>query len=604
MKKWIALFLCLCLAAGLVPALAEDAPFTVRTYPLWEDDRQVGTLDLRFYADKPDTAYIGIKAYMAALPEVDLTVTAQEDGTMLLTHPNGSALKADPASGTIYAGNWSVFQTPALPYIGKKEGLKDTDCWWTEIRELVYDQSPAPVTFDFAKYGIAQYADGEDVYLPLAVTAGLLEDTALQLLAFNGDKAFRYSGNMNNMLTFAPGYYEGEKIRALVNGETQRTEDQIRESYAELCFFTDYLYGHPGTAVLDAAIAEKGLDAALDDLPDGRGAQIREALHSPDYCEYLCGINDLICYGLSDGHTSLMSPNFMLTREDLFPGITDRMMERFQSGLIISMGVYQMYIKQFLDAARKQLWGDETYREYGSTAIIRIDSFNPDEAGWAAWKEGKGEIPNDALGITWTGLQKAMANPAVKNILFDLTLNGGGSQDLLQAIVGMFTGDVELRGCNTLTKQDMHTVTVTDRNMDGVIDEKDREVRYDYNLGVLTSRLAFSCGNLFPFMMQKKGAVVIGENTGGGSCVVQMLTLSDGPVYMMSSYMLHLTSEDGADVEKGADPDIPLERTEYPGMVNPYFPRLTPGDYTSYYDDEMLDKLMNEWFAQEEAPAA
>lgn len=30
MKKWIAIFLCLCLTAGLMPALAEDAqPFTV-----------------------------------------------------------------------------------------------------------------------------------------------------------------------------------------------------------------------------------------------------------------------------------------------------------------------------------------------------------------------------------------------------------------------------------------------------------------------------------------------------------------------------------------------------------------------------------------------
>ena len=110
MKKWIALLLCLCLAAGLVPAPAEGAPFTVRTYPLWDDFGQVGTLDLRFYEDKPNIAYIGIRAYMAALLEVDLTVTAQGDGTTLLTHPNGTALTADPAAGTVYAENWSGFR--------------------------------------------------------------------------------------------------------------------------------------------------------------------------------------------------------------------------------------------------------------------------------------------------------------------------------------------------------------------------------------------------------------------------------------------------------------------------------------------------------------
>ena len=137
-------------------------------------------------------------------------------------------------------------------------------------------------------------------------------------------------------------------------------------------------------------------------------------------------------------------------------------------------------------------------------------------------------------GITWTGLQKAVANPDIRNIIFDLTANAGGSQDLMSSIIGLFTGDVAIHGYNHLTKQHMQAVFTTDRNMDGVIDEKDKDVVYDYHLGVLTSRLAFSCGNLFPVIMQEKGAAVIGENTGGGSCVVQMVSLSDGQVFMMS----------------------------------------------------------------------
>ena len=60
----------------------------------------------------------------------------------------------------------------------------------------------------------------------------------------------------------------------------------------------------------------------------------------------------------------------------------------------------------------------------------------------------------------------------------------------------------------------------------------------------------------------------------------------------------------GEEVENGADPDMPIERIENVNMVNPYFPRLTPGDYSPYYNDEMLDRLMNEWFAEEAVPAA
>ena len=94
-------------------------------------------------------------------------------------------------------------------------------------------------------------------------------------------------------------------------------------------------------------------------------------------------------------------------------------------------------------------------------------------------------------------------------IVFDLTINAGGSQDLMQAIIGMVTGDVVFSGYNELTKQKIHANVVTDRNMDGVIDEKDKDVTYPYNFGVLTTRSAFSCGNLFPILMQEKGAVVI-----------------------------------------------------------------------------------------------
>ena len=203
---------------------------------------------------------------------------------------------------------------------------------------------------------------------------------------------------MNNISTFSPGYYEGETIKALLRGEAQRTEDQIQESYAELCFFADYLYGYPGLAVLDAAVREKGLDAALDDLPEGQGEQIRQALHSPDYHEYLIGLNDLISYGFSDGHTVFMTLNAMLLIPD-FQDVVQPLVEKMRAGLMTSMGNYQAMIKRTLEPTRQQLWGDDTYREYGKTAIIRIDGFNPDEAGWAAWKDGTGEMPMDALAL-------------------------------------------------------------------------------------------------------------------------------------------------------------------------------------------------------------
>ena len=200
MKKLIALFLCLCLTAGILPALAESAPsFTVQNTPITDGSSELGSLELRFYADTPNIAYIGIKAYMAWMLKQDVTVSAQEDGTWVITRANGRTLVANPSAGTLYAEDWASFQTPEPPYIKVKTGLKDTDCEWTEVTEIIYDDAPTPVTFDFAKYGIAVYADEEDVYLPLALVSNMLEDTSLNLLAYNGEKLFTFSGNMGNL---------------------------------------------------------------------------------------------------------------------------------------------------------------------------------------------------------------------------------------------------------------------------------------------------------------------------------------------------------------------------------------------------------------------
>ena len=334
------------------------------------------------------------------------------------------------------------------------------------------------------------------------------------------------------------------------------------------------------------------------------GDGIRQRLLSADYIEYIAGLNDLFCYGLGDGHTAVMTPFGLSSLPNLYGDAMTRLSRLIMASSTAGMSYGQYYGRAAIQQTRQALWGDETYREYGSTAIIRIDAFEPDEAQWHAWEAGEGDMPMDALGITCRGLERAAANPAIRNIIFDLTNNGGGSQDQMSAIIGMVTGDVDFRGYNTLTKQRLHAVYIVDRNMDGAIDERDAEVSWDYNFGVLTSRFAFSCGNLFPFLMQDNGAIVIGEPTGGGSSIIQMVTLCDSPAFLMSSYQWNLRGSNGEEVEAGAVPDIPIDRIENWDGENPYYPRLVPGDYSPYYDDEMLDRMMNEWFDQALAPAA
>ena len=172
------------------------------------------------------------------------------------------------------------------------------------------------------------------------------------------------------------------------------------------------------------------------------------------------------------------------------------------------------------------------------------------------------------------------------------------------AILAMTTGQNQLYGIHKLTGQDMTFTFETDTNFDGVYDEKDKEVHYDFNYGVLTTRHAFSCGNLFPFIAREGGAVIIGEPSSGGSCCIQAGSDAEGFRYMMSSAQWQLRDLEGDDLEAGCPVDIPIEAKSN-RFLNAAVSLLNvdeaPPSYDQYFDDKVLDELMNEWFAGEEA---
>ena len=606
MKKILAVLLALIMIMSAVPfASAEGTAYTVQRTPVFEKGEQIGSFNLRFYTDAPHVACLGMKEYLDFMMKEDVTVTRKDGDVWEVERPKGVSILVNPAAGTIEAPDWASFQLSPASVTEKAVGVKESPCAWAKYSELFYDDEPKTILFDLAQYGIPIHADAADVYLPLALLSTMFVNASYEYVMYNGETVYKPTLDLENMAGLPEGYYDSERMRALLTGEAQREEDEIRESYGELCFILDNFFGHSGVVPLNRAIAEKGLDEALKDLPDGEGEAIREGLLSPDMAEYLIGMSKLFFLHLDDGHT-------------LFSGVSDLIggkMPYFELAIRISTGlgmgflghsaVYrQAFLMNPISKTRTGVWGDDVYRECGSTAIIRIDTFYPDNEGWLAYYAGEGEIPMDSFGITWTGLKRASENPAIKNVLFDLSANIGGDSDLMMAMINLAVGEDTLRIYNSLTGQHERIKTFTDKNLDGRIDEKDDEVKYDFNYGVLTTRLSFSCGNLFPIMMQEHGAVLMGEPSGGGSCAVETAVLSSGAVFMMSSCTWTFRNLDDTSVEDGCRTDLLIERIEEetPTNINP---RLSPGDYAPFFDDEMLDKMMNEWFAPaEEAPAA
>ena len=120
-----------------------------------------------------------------------------------------------------------------------------------------------------------------------------------------------------------------------------------------------------------------------------------------------------------------------------------------------------------------------------------------------------------------------------------------------------------------------------DRNFDGVFDERDAAVRYDFRCGVLTSRLSFSCGNLLPSLMKDRGLAVLGETSGGGTCAVTVHATPEGLPYQISSALGRLINAAGETIDEGVPVDVPIEEDRF-------------------YDIDLLSRAMNDFYGERE----
>ena len=238
------------------------------------------------------------------------------------------------------------------------------------------------------------------------------------------------------------------------------------------------------------------------------------------------------------------------------------------------------------------------YYKCGDTEVICFNSFDVSAEEWKHYYEEGGDLPRDTMGIVAEGLRRAQEDPEIRNVLFDTSTNTGGFSDAEICILSLISGKEYLAGYNELSKQRFRVYFDVDRNLDGVFDEKDKEVDYDFHYGALISRGSFSCGNLFPFLVREAGGVLIGERSGGGSCSVQVAVLSEGFEFRISGYKFKLTDDAGSDLEAGAAPDIEIEvgtettENEFTGE------EMTTRDYSKFGDIEWICGQVRDWYAQ------
>ena len=602
MKKVIVLFamlLCMSTAAS-AGTFGSRASYVEKNTTVITDSKEVGELPLRFYTKTPHIPYLGIGAYSEFVYKQPLTLRQNEDGTCALVNPIGEEVHCDPKAGTIEVRDWNRFFDLPLPLENEAKGWKDTATRFVRILDVAFEGEPEIVLLDFARYGITVYADEKDIYLPVSTLSNMMTDIATNYMLYNGEKLFVQRVSLSG--EDPAGVYESEVLRAETQGR-KRPADIRKQAYADLCFTIDYFFGHPGIAFLDQAVADQGLDKALTNLGKD-GEALKAGLTSEDLSEYVSSLYTLFFRYLSDGHT--LYPGSVEVNGELFDnqGMLGSIAESYHRIMDFanSPATMRQLLNSVIPMERKLFWGDEVYRECDNTAIIRLDSFMPDEEAWDLYYKGEGDFPEDCLGIVLTGLKRASENPEIENVILDLSCNSGGSPDVMMAILAVTTGQDQLFGIHKLTNRRMTFTFEADTNFDGVYDEKDKETKYDFNYGVLVTRYAFSCGNLFPIIFREGGAVLIGEPSGGGSCCIQIGTDPEGFYYFLSSAQWQLTDSENVSVEGGCKIDLPIEaKTNGIGKAIYGLLGMEGGvpSYENYFDEEHLSELMNDYFMTE-----
>lgn len=140
---------------------------------------------------------------------------------------------------------------------------------------------------------------------------------------------------------------------------------------------------------------------------------------------------------------------------------------------------------------------------------------------------------------------KEAKEKGVKNIVFNLTLNGGGFIGAAFEIMGFMT--------DKPFKSYTYNPLSGEKKIELI---KSKYPKYDFNYYVLTSPYAFSAGNIFPQMVKDNNVgKVIGYKTFGGASAISYAILPTGDIIQLSSNTV-FTDKHFRTTEFGIEPNF------------------------------------------------
>ncbi|MBZ4204189.1 S41 family peptidase [Mycoplasma tauri] len=446
----------------------------------------------------------------------------------------------------------SVERHPRLKFEHWKHVLLDDN---SKLREI-----------DLGKHNIDLIVDNGQVYIPFSVLNLIFFSNKYFNLQYNGSEIritdFNSSRIYKDRIPDFRVFYDKNRYKT-------ETKQQRINNYNFLAFMFDYFYG-----VNNDLYRRNGVKNFYE---LSEKVNLKESLLSTNFDIYNEAYKKLWYEVLNDLHSTLVSRSYYRKSEKLFQSLSEQFLsKKYKKSSEVLSKIKKMRGQTI--SPNGYNYNEKITHIIGDTARIMFDEFHhlpssqipreqwPFYDSFYLFKEAINKIREDDV------------DKKVKNIIIDISTNGGGSSLAMQQVAGFLSNKpINLYIFNTLSNQYTDMSFRVDTNEDNKYDEKDGFPQYNWY--ILTGINTFSAANLFAHWAKESGnAKIIGNKSGGGMYAIMPTVLPDGTNVNISSINAWTG---GLKVE-------PKLKSQMP-----YTENGVDVDYELSYDDYYKDNIIN-----------
>lgn len=426
---------------------------------------------------------------------------------------------------------------------------------WAQLGNIVRNHEASPIFLDCGNNNIDLVSYADTVYMPLETFNDIFLGANTMPFCYNG-KDFYYAGDFGSNY-LATDVEAGSLEEQYFNespwlNTSSRSQALATFNYNELCFALDYYYG----------LKEFRSVNSFNELFESRGH--RTNLLSTNTNTYENELVKFVGEWLNEGHSGFtrVSPAQM--------GNTN-LYYTYRNGLNTNSKYTMLSNASSQLTALRNTAGKSAGVSFSSnnrTAVITFDHFA--KLYNSAQYDGRGyDFYNnyDSELLFKNAFQEIVAKgSSVKNVVIDITLNGGGALNAIPWLLGYISDDPFIRLETGLTGEISEVHYKVDLNRDGTSGGTGDTYKGQYKFFLMTSNYSFSCGNAFPTIIKDGGmATIIGETSGGGACAVGCLATMTGSLLRMSSTFRFGYYVGGNFIlnEDGITPDYTFARSKF-----------------------------------------